>query len=378
MFFLDELGSGFAPAAAPLITLDHGVDAGRGAGGLLAAFYGLALLVEPSLLRWSERFRVRRWLVAWLAALGAVLLGAALTQSYWLLLVVLALYGPVSGAVTSVAEGTLVEATPDARERTMSRIMLAGGLGDLAVPAVLAALATLGGGWRGAHALAAAVAVVLAVGLWHARSLDRRVASADDDEDEAPDPPRLRDAARDPRVAGWVLASAATNLMDEVMSAFTAVHVYAHVTRDPAELAVAAGAWIAGGLAGVAILERALARAAPVAPMRALLVTGALGLAAFAALLAARDLAWACVALAVLGAAVSTYYPIVHARAYAALPGHPGVVNGLVAVCSPLELAAPLALGLLVDRAGSASALAVLALVPAAMVVVALRAKDGR
>ncbi len=364
---LDEVGSGVAPSAAPLVASDHAIDPGRSAGLLIAAFYALALVVEPPLLRMSERFRVRRWLGAWLLVLGAVLLGSALAGSYWLFLATLALYGPASGAVTAVSEGALVESAPEARERTMARISLAGGLGDLAVPALLAALAALGRGWRDALVIAAGAAALLASLTASTRALDRRVASEDDEEG---DPPRLRDVLRERRVLLWSLASSLTGLMDEVMAAFAAVHLYAHVTRDPFELAVATGCWIGGGLAGVAVLERALAR---VAPARALAFAGAAAIPAFGAFMAARDLPSACAWLALLGALVSTYYPLVQARAYAALPGHPGVVNAVAALLSPLDLAAPLALGVLAEHGGSHAALAALALVPLAMLGVGLR-----
>lgn len=359
------MGSGVAPSAAPLVASDHAVDPSRSAGLLIAAFYALALVVEPPLLRMSERFRVRRWLGAWLLVLGAVLLASALAHSYWLFLVTLALYGPVSGAVTAVSEGALVESAPDARERTMARITLAGGLGDLTVPALLAALAALGRGWREALLVAAGAAVVLASLTASTRALDRPMASEEED-----DPPRIRDALRHRPVVLWSLAGSLAGLMDEVMAAFAAVHLYTHVTRDPLELAVATGFWIGGGLAGVAVLERALAR---VRPARALAFAGAAAVPAFAALIAARDLASACAWLALLGALVSTYYPLVQARAYAALPGHPGVVNAVAALLAPLDLAAPLALGLLAERAGPEAALACLALVPLVMLGAASR-----
>ncbi|MBX3247927.1 MAG: MFS transporter [Myxococcales bacterium] len=369
------MASGIPPAAAPLIASERAVGAGTGAGAIVAAFYGLAFIVEPQLLRWSERFRARSWLVAWSVVCALVLVAAASTSSWWVFLFALAIYGPTSSALTAVAEGLLVESTPESRERTLARVMLAGGLGDLVVPVLLGAVALVHLDWRAALTVAALVAVALALTFAATRTLDRPLAGLDDDEDDIGDPPRLRDALRNRPLVGWALASSATNLMDEVMAAFAVVHIHRHVTSDPLELAIAIGAWISGGLVGVALLERALAR---VAPMRALFVTASLGLPAFGGLMLAPDVPSACVALAALGGVVSTYYPLVHARAYAAMPGHPGVVNGVVSLLSPLELSVPLALGLVADAAGSTTALALLALVPIAMVVVSALALFGR
>lgn len=91
-----------------------------------------------------------------------------------------------------------------------------------------------------------------------------------------------------------------------------------------------------------------------------------------------RDLTTACVALAVLGALVSTYYPLVHARAYASLPGHPGVVNAISSLFAPCDLAVPLAIGLVAERAGSEAALGVLAFVPVVMAAIGVaRRRDA-
>ncbi len=345
------------------------MDPGRGAGVLIAAFYAVALFVEPPLLRWSERVRARRWLGVWLLVLAAVLAWSALASSFWVLLLTLALYGPAVGAITAVSEGVLVESEPESRERTMARIVFAGGIGDLLVPALLAGLAWLGASWRWAFAVGVAVALLLAAAIATARALDRRFAG---EEGEDADPPRLRDALRHRALVLWSLASSLSGLMDEVMAAFTAVHVHAHVTQDPFELAVAAGWWIGGGLAGVALLERALAR---VRPARALALTGALAIPAFALLLVARDLTTACVALAIVGALVSTYYPLVQARAYASMPGHPGVVNAIASLLAPLDLVMPLALGFMAEHAGSSATLAALALVPVVMLAIGARSR---
>ena len=371
VFTLDEIGSGVGPAAAPRIASDHSIDPGHGAGTLIAAFYALAIFVEPLLLRFSERVRARRWITAWLLVLGAVMATGALAGSYGLFLVALALYGPASGAVCGVSEGALVESRPEARERTMAHITLAGALGDLLVPVLLAAVAAVGGGWRAVLGMAAAAAIVLAVPIASSRELDRRFAGPKEEGEAAP--PRMRDALRRRELVGWSLARSLASLMDEVLAAFAAVHVHARVSADPVDGAIAMGFWIAGGLAGLAVLDRALAR---FAPARILAPSGAAALPVFATLVVARDFALACGALALLGALVSTYHPLASARAYASMPGHPGVVNAVAALWSPLELLAPLALGAVAEVFGPPSALGTLAIVPVVMLAIGLAARD--
>jgi MFS family permease len=91
---------------------------------------------------------------AGLAALGCVAIGAALAPGPLWLAAALLLYGPASGAGVSLAQATLVDTHPDERERWLARWTLAGELGDLAAPGLLAAAALAGAGWRGAFLVA--------------------------------------------------------------------------------------------------------------------------------------------------------------------------------------------------------------------------------
>lgn len=341
---------------------------------------------------------MRRFIAAALVVLAAITLGASLSPSLLVLLIALALYGPASGCAVATAEGALVEAAPEARERTLARITLAGTLGDLTVPALLAVI-----GWREAFGIAAALALGLAIVIGGSRGLDRerrgvtacrqpggaqpggqrcavtprsepcdRPIASDDEEAPAP---RLRDVLRnEPAVLAWSLADLATNLMDEVLCAFVVVHVGERAGGSPASLSLVLGALIAGGLAGLALLDRLLAR---IAPMRVLAFAGALSIPTFAALVMAREPMILVPLAFVLGALVSTFHPIVKARAYAALPGHPGVVNAVVAALGPLEIGAALLLGELARALGSHVALGALGVVPASMVLVALFSARG-
>jgi hypothetical protein len=68
------------------------------------------------------------------------------------------------------------------------------------------------------------------------------------------------------------------------------------------------------------------------------------------------------------------FHPLVKARAYAALPGHPGVVNAVGAVFTPIDVLAPLGLGALSAAYGSHVAVAALASIPIVMLAIGWRA----
>src|SRR6185295_16290493 len=106
------------------------------------------------------------------------------------------------------------------------------------------------------------VAAALAASHAAARSLDHRpVFDAAGDEEHgagshASIGAALRAAFREPSLLAWSIAGTATNLLDEVLVAFSAVHLAA-MGATPGERSAALAAWVCGDLAGLAALERA-------------------------------------------------------------------------------------------------------------------------
>ena len=134
-------------------------------------------------------------------------------------------------------------------------------------------------------------------------------------------------------------------------------------------------AWTLGDFVGIAALEGALGRWRPLQVLRAAAAIATLALAAF---WATRSLAVAGVALGLLGASAIVFHPLLKARAYAALPGRPALVNAINALLQPAHLAAPLALAALAGGVGTSAALGVLVLGPLAVLAAAVFARERR
>jgi aquaporin Z len=369
--FVDELASGIAPACAPDVASTFGSSGGTAAGAILFAFHALAFFVEPPLLAWSERVRARRFSAISLAVLSIASLAAAFADRAWIFLGALALYGPASGCALSVSEGLLVEARPDARERTLARLAFAGAAGDLAVPALLAILATFGLGWRAAFVIAAVVAAALSIAHACSPSLDRRVRAVDDDDDSSASP-TMRDALRTALSArsllAWSFAAASATLLDEILVAFAVVHLQA-IGVGVGARAWAIGAWVVGGFVGLAILERVVSR---VGARRVLFVACAFTAAASIAIAFARAPSVQIVAFFFVGAAGCTLHPLAKAAAYASLPGRPAIVNAVAATFSPFDLIAPLALAAIAATLGSRATIGALLVAPIVVAIVAV------
>jgi len=367
--FLDELSSGVLPLSAPEIEARFGLSAGAAAGWTLAALMPLALVLEPPLFALADGRRRRPIMLGAFVAIALCCVLAAVAPSFWTLLVAVALFGPALGCAGELAQASLVDRSPDARERALARWSLAGTLGDLAAPALLAALAALGLGYRAALALVAAV--TLFIGAWIARAVrDDEPRSSDDDDDDAE--ATLRDGVRaawsSPRLALWAGACVLCSFLDETLVAFGASYMHHDLGASAGVRGVAFAAWTAGGLVGLTAADRVLARAAP---LRVLALSSALCAAAHAAWLFSPSPAGVVAGLFAVGLTSSVHYPIVKAQAYAAAPGRSGLVNAVVSVLVPFDIVVPIALAFIADRVGARAAMLALLAQPLGLLAVA-------
>lgn len=306
--------------------------------------------------------------------MAASLLAAAAAPSYPVLLAALALYGPGSGLGTGLAQSTLAAAEPGRCEAALARWSLAGTLGDLLAPAVLAASVALGLGWRGAVLAVASLTAAHALALARMPPPASGPAPGDGGDEEAPLREALRAALGAPALLGWSLAVVLCSFLDEVLVSFGALWLAARLDAGPAARAAIFVAWELGALCGAALLARCAHRFTP----RALLLASGLGsLACHLAWLAAPHWAASAAAAAASGLFAAAHYPLLAARAYAALPGRPHLVQAVASAFSVLDLAIPLLVGLAADRAGLLAAMLLLAVQPVG-VLVAARCAPGR
>jgi MFS family permease len=203
---------------------------------------------------------------------------------------------------------------------------------------------------------------------WRETRAPERPIDIEDPEEEEPFGTALREAVTDWRLLAWLLAAASCTLMDEIVVVMASLHLTA--MGAPAWLrGVEIGAMALGGMAGLALTERYVSSwgSRPV-----LLLSAALTVGSFLGWLAAGASPIG-IGLAVLfGAGVGPMYPLAKAAAYARRPDRPGLVGALDHLFVPLDLAAPVLLGLLSDRLGLQVALLALLVQPLVVASVAL------
>ena len=262
------------------------------------------------------------------AALVAVSLG------FWTLLAALLLGYAGSSGFVSLAQATLMDLDPARRERNMAWWTLAGSCGYVGGPLLIAAVEAAGLGWRAAFVAFAALTLPLVLA---ARRFPSRPAGSSASLRESA--AGVRAALRSRDVLRWLVVLEAVDLLLDVFFTFLAVYLVDVVGVSPATAALGIAAWTGAGLAGDALLVRALRRFDGLRWLRA---TAVAALAAYPAFLVVPGLGAKLALAAVLGLLDSGWYAIPKARLYEALPGQSGAAvaaggfAGLAGELSPL------------------------------------------
>jgi MFS family permease len=364
----DEFWSGVAVVAAPEIEREQRIEH----GGYALLVFALPLmgsaLLEAGLALVADRYPRRRVTGCALLALSAALVLCAVASEGSLLAIGLALAGAASGVACGAAQGELVAASPGAGARAMTRWVLFGSIGDVLTPLLVAVVLGAGGSYRVAFVAAAAL-VLLQGGVLIGGGepgVPAPAAPAEDGEDPedaeaVPLLTALREGVRNASLWRWLVAAGLCTLLDEIVVAFAALHAERDLGASSA-LAVACVTGVSvGAVLGAWLTDRLLGA---VAPDRVLLGSTLATLLTLAAVVLAPSLTWLALALVGLGASAAPQYALTKAKAYAASPGRPGVVNALAQVFVLVDIVGPLALGALADHAGVAAAMACLVLQP--------------
>ena len=299
-------------------------------------------------------------------------LSAALTSvsiGFWTLLIALVIGNPATGAFVSLSQATLMDLAPERRERSMAWWTLAGSLGYVGGPVLLAAGVAVGLGWRGVSLALAAVSVALAL---RARRLPLRSTASGDSV--------LRgvrsalSALRRTEVLRWLLLLEASDLMLDVLHGFLALYLVDVAGLSPLDAGLGVAVWTGAGLVGDALLIPILRRVSGRTYLR---LTALAALAAYPAFLLVPGVAVKLTILAALGLLNSGWYAIPKAGLYSALPGRSGTAVALGGVGGIVGAAVLACLGALAGAVGLGPTMWLLILAPVALLALLPRTQSA-
>jgi FSR family fosmidomycin resistance protein-like MFS transporter len=357
---LDELAGGALGAALPQIRTDLALSYGQ-IGALFAVPAVVGNLIEVPFGVLADRGHRRRLVLGGGVAFTAALAAMAGAPGYGVLLAAVVVYYPASGAFVGLSQAILVDTEPERGEALMARWTLAGSVGVVAGPLLYAAVTALGGSWRIALGL---VAALFALGVLGTARVPIAEASEADDE-----PAGWRDLLAAARRRSVLLATVLLQLSDllgDVLTAFLALYLVDVAGLSAGSAALGLAVWAGAGLVGDAVAVPVLDRMDGRVLVRvSAVVAGAL----YAALLLADPVPVKLAILALLGVATAGWYPVLQARYYATLPGRSGVAVSLGSLSGIAFGVVPLALGLVAERVGLAPTMWLLLAGPLVLVV---------
>ena len=392
--FVDELIGGTQGAALPLVRGSLHLTYGQ-IGLLFAAPLLIGSLLELPVGLVAGHGRRRHLLVL----LGGLLVAAALVAvaaapSFLVLTAAFVAFFPGSGAFVSLTQAALMDSAADGRQRAMAWWNLAGSAGAVGGPLLLAAVLAGGGTWRSGYLVLAALTGVALAGAAVAGPARRASAgrapaggaAAGGGGDQGPgrggavaaDAGQAGDAGASRRIsvraalaalgdgqtARWLALLQISDLLLDVLTGFVGVYLVDVAKASPALAALGVAVRLGAGLAGDAIFAAVAARVSGAAALRGSAIAASLLYPAF---LLAPGLPAKLVVLALLSMATACWYPVLQAGLYDGLPGRSGVAVFLSSAAGLVGAVGPLAVGLAAEHFGLTTALAFLAVAPAAI-----------
>jgi len=370
--FLDELIYGMHGAILPFLKTDLALTYTQ--VGLLFTVPGLvSIFAEPVIGLLGDTRHRRAMVLGGIIATVASLLLVAGGETYLVILGAFVVMASASGAYVNLAQATLIDLNPDRAEQTMARWVLLGSIAVTVAPLIATAAFYFGYGWRGLYFGLAGTA-----GLYVMMLLRQRFDAHAGAEEESVAPRKLWamliEGLKNAELLKWVLITELADFMLDKLLEVTGLYFHDVVGVSMAA-ASGAVAWMStvgllGSIAFVPVVER-------VSGVKLLRITAAIVLLAYITFLLA-PVVWLKYALiGLISFCTAGWFPILRAKSFQALPGQSGVVMAVSSLANVSSLFVLFIVGRVADMFGLGTAMWLLVLGPAALIVGLPRGNGG-
>lgn len=375
--FSDELNYGIEGAALPSIRTDLGMSYAQiglllGVPGILNVFF------EPLIMLLGDTGLRKRLVVGggFVIVLGVLLIGSA--PSFPVVLLAMIILYPASGAFVTLAQASLMDANPGREAQAMARWTVAGSLGNLIGPLILAGGFSLAWGWRWAYFALAGLALLLTLAvLW--QEFPTHHTAAPEHLAEARSTPRmmwanLKEAARNPRLLRWLILLDLSDLLLDVFTGYVPLYFSDVADLPAAQVSLVMGLFMAASLAADLVLIPLLERF----PGRLIVRLSAGVVIVLYTSWLLVPWVWAKIALVVLiRLATLGWYQVLQGEAYSAVPGKSGTVMALSSAFGLPAGAVAALIGWVAEQAGLPVALWLLLAGPLSLLLFVPKAVDS-
>ncbi len=368
---LDEIIDGVYTPALPLIRNDLNLDYTQ-IGMLLTIPNTVGCIIEPILGIWADIGQRRQLILGGGVAFGSALLIISLSHNFPLFLLALVLFNPASGAFVSLSQATLMDIEPKRHEQNMARWALAGSVGNMIGPLVLAVAIRGNCSWRSAFFLLAILTMLLLVMLWRYRKIIPNKSSQSSQIDKpiqslAEGIGKAFNALKQPKVLRWLtLLLFGDFLMLDIFRGFVGLYFVDVVGADDTQASLAIAIWLGLGLLGDLLLVPLLER---IRGLSYLKLSAAIVLFLYPSFLLVPNINLKLLILGLLGLLNAGWYSILQGQLYTAIPGQSGTVITLSNLFGLVGGFIPLAMGLLAQQYGLQNIMWLLIAAPVALLI---------
>jgi FSR family fosmidomycin resistance protein-like MFS transporter len=368
--FFDELHYGVMNAALPWLRTELSLSYEQ-VGLLLGLPAIINTLIEPLIMLLGDTPLRKRLILGGGVAVVVSLVLTANAQAFLPVLVAMVIGFPASGAFVTLAQATLMDLNPGREPHIMARWTLAGSVGSLLGPLLLAGSFAIGLSWRHGYWFLVPVALLLIFLVLLVPFPRRALVHAGDGQQIRLLLRGLWEAIRNLHLMRWIILLEFSDLLLDVFSGYAALYFADVVGLNAAQVSLVLGAMMLSGLVSdvalIPLLERFPGRS--IVRLSALLVSGL-----YIAWLLAPWI-WAKIAL-VITIKLSTlgWYSVLQGEAYATVPGRSGTVMAINSLVGPVSGAIIWFVGWVAARAGLPAAMWLLLAGPVSLALFVPRA----
>jgi FSR family fosmidomycin resistance protein-like MFS transporter len=321
---------------------------------------------------WGDMGSRRPLILAGGAGFAIALCLIAISPSFAWFLLGFSLLAPSSGSFVNLCQATLMDLAPARHEHNMARWVLAGSIGTVLGPAILAGSVALNTRWQGAFVLIAGLTGVLLVGLVQYPRLAGGNALSERTTNFKVEVGKAFTALKSPSVRRWLILLQCSDLMLDGFSGFVALYLVNQVEASTVQVSWAIAIWLGVGLVGDFLLVPLLEHIRGLTYLR---ISAGLVLELYSTFLLVPSFSAKLIVLGCLGFLKAGWYSILKGQLYTAMRGQSGTAITLSNLFGLVGGLVPLGIGLCAQHFGLEQALWLLLISPIALLI-GLRFKD--
>jgi MFS transporter, FSR family, fosmidomycin resistance protein len=361
--FFDEFHYGVMNAALPWLRAELSLSYEQ--VGLLLGLPGIiSTFIEPVIMLLGDTSLRKRLIVGGGIAVLTSLVITAGAHSFLPLLVAMVIGFPASGAFVTLAQATLMDLNPGREPHMMARWTVAGSVGNLLGPLLLAGGFTIGLSWRHGYWVLALLGLPLVLLVLLHPFPQRTVDQEGDRQRIGALLTGLWESVRNLKLMRWIALLELSDLLLDVFSSYAALYFADVVGLNATQVSLLLGAMMLCGLLSDVVLIPLLERF----PGRSIVRLSAMFVSVVYILWLLIPWLWAKIALVIL-IKLSTlgWYQVLQGEAYASAPGRSGTVMAVNSLAGPISGAMIWFVGWMAARFGLPAAMWLLLVGPVSL-----------